>query len=169
MQSSKFIRAITLSGFVILMTGFVAYRSNLFEKYMEADNNRSILKSKLINDPVIDSPVVEKKDPAMMSTSKSMILIDDKIKIKPNQNPPLKHVQKDPEDTSAQLIDAMMYSSKSGVIFPPKTDKASQQKEIDTSPKVFLIEKNIMSSSKSIIITKPWTYTYTPLIFPQKK
>lgn len=90
MKSSKLIKAATLLSFAFLIISFVAYRSGVFDKFLTKNKNSSALSYEPQTSAgvtPIDSPIVETHDstkvsPTMMSTSKSMILIDDKFSIK---------------------------------------------------------------------------------------
>ncbi len=173
-MKSKFIKGLTLGSFIILMGGFVAYRSGVFSE-KNHETTVSILKTKLLlneNLTAIDSPTVKKKvtDPTMMSTLKSLILLDDDLKIKPADSLDIKltkQKKKQEEDSLLLKKIMMMASSKSAVIFTPE-QSADTPKKNEIVPKFFLQEKQIMSSSKSVILA-PGILTFTDVVPPKKK
>jgi hypothetical protein len=88
MKKSKTVKALTLVCFGILLTSFIVFKSGTFDKYLNTDSkvlpreNKQI--SNLENIPK-DTPTIKavdtvKVNPTMFSTSKSLILIDQKIK-----------------------------------------------------------------------------------------
>lgn len=163
---STFLKATTLSCFFILIAGFVAYRSDAFEPDAISDAF------------AVDSPNVERKDPTMFPSSKSAKIFKEREEFDLTDTTKNKKVvaKKKKDTISSFYMDDIMSSSKSGAIFIPeftidtaKTKQKNKEENKEVTPKVFLQEKNIMSSSKSLIIATPQTSTYTPIVFPKKK
>ena len=89
MKKSKTVKTLTLFSFIILLTSFIAFKAGTFDKYFKHESERpqTLNSEQAINSGVIpvDTPTVKKVDtikvnPTMMSTSKSLILLDQKIK-----------------------------------------------------------------------------------------
>lgn len=91
MKKSKTIKTLTLLSFTILLTSFIAFKEGTFDKYFnhKSDSPQTLNREQAINSGVmpVDTPTVKKVDtikvnPAMLSTSKSLILLDQKIKFR---------------------------------------------------------------------------------------
>jgi hypothetical protein len=130
MRSGKIIKAFTLFLFIGLVTGFVAYRSGTFNSPVDQkhDNTeRAVLSPARLR--LADTPTVV---PTMMSTSKSMILIDNKlVKRMPIDTNAAKKAKADSNATQPRVKKtSMMGSSKSGFIYEPEPDtvKAAPKK-----------------------------------------
>lgn len=89
MKKSKTIKILTLFSFIILLSGFIAYKSGTFDKYFNNENDgpQTLNSEQVINSELVpvDTSTVKQMDtikvnPTMMSTSKSLILVDQKIK-----------------------------------------------------------------------------------------
>ena len=133
MKSSKLLKILTLLSFIILMSSFVAYRTGAFEEFIQSDNDnamqenqkRSLIKTTHIDSPIVNIVDTPRTKPTMMPTSKSIILIDDKFKIKPisqeieRGNSEQKIVL---DSSTIKLKDEIniMGSSKSLIMFRPK-------------------------------------------------
>ena len=89
MKSNKLVKTITLLGFFILITSFVAYKANLFDDLIDKQTTLPASKNYTITTVQtlpLDSPIINKIDSnkfnqTMMSSSKSGIIIDEKFKI----------------------------------------------------------------------------------------
>jgi hypothetical protein len=84
MKFKKLFQGLTLTVFLLLLTSFIAYKTGKLDKYLISGDNSKEQQIASQNLP-IDSPKVKKRDtvrqnPAMMSTSKSMVIIDQKVK-----------------------------------------------------------------------------------------
>lgn len=88
MQKSRIVKTLTLFSFIFLLTSFIAFKEGAFDNYFNQKNRSSrTLNSEKPNEigvMPIDTPPAEKVDtvkvnPTMLSTSKSMILLDQKI------------------------------------------------------------------------------------------
>jgi hypothetical protein len=84
MNFKKLLQVLTLTLFLLLLTSAIAYKTGKLDKYLtQGDNSKE---QQLASQSLpVDSPKVKKPDtvlqnPAMMSTSKSMIMIDQKVK-----------------------------------------------------------------------------------------
>lgn len=75
MKKSPFVKAIVLTCFVALLTGFVAYKAGAFDT-----NSKSspLVKNSLPKNgnTAIDSPGTKKNEPMIMPSSKSMMIVD---------------------------------------------------------------------------------------------
>lgn len=79
MQSQTlFVKVAVVSGFVLLLSGFVAYRSGFFDRYLYSPNGGNSLSNMEQYNPADTgkNPVDSTRNRAMMSSSKSMIMID---------------------------------------------------------------------------------------------
>lgn len=126
---SPLVKAAALSGFVLLMTGFVAYRSGYLDKYLFSPNGGNSLStmeqpgtfpadtSKKPGDSITISP--------MMSSSKSIIIADQTTttpRIRPDLGKPRVYIadsvlKKYQVDKDIEKV--LMTSSKSGMVIPP--------------------------------------------------
>ena len=88
MKKSKTLKSLTLFSFVILLTGFITFKTGTFDKYLKTDSEVEIRENKRLGNSEsmqVDTPSVKTVDttrfnPTMLSTSKSGIVIDQKIK-----------------------------------------------------------------------------------------
>ena len=90
MNFKKLLQVLTLTLFLLLLTSSIAYKTGKLDKYLISGNNSREQQMSSQNLPV-DSSKVKKRDtvlqnPAMMSTSKSMIMIDQKVKFEVDTN-----------------------------------------------------------------------------------
>lgn len=109
-------KALTLTLFLLLMSGFVAYRLGAFEH----KTTRTDLA--LVSGPAVDSP--EEKPKLIMSSSKSMS-VTEPYRIKAQSvDSPVKQ-QTNPERTEPTV----MPSSKSGPIFRPAQNNPPSQNQ----------------------------------------
>lgn len=133
-HSKGLIKGLTISGFVILISGFVAYRAGLFDK---------------------TKPEKKDTDEVMMPSTKSMPLIDEQLHPSPEPGKDLADKNKKgpkEKDTFRLRNDQVMSGSKSMIVLPQqrKSEKVVvpkvQQVKVDS---FFLDEDEIMGSSKS--------------------
>ena len=92
MNSNKLIKILTLIGFVIQLTNFIAFKAGIFDKYLRTEIEKKTLNNRKLNKtdnlPVdtlsaktVDTPRV---NPTIISTSKSLIIIDQQLKFPVN-------------------------------------------------------------------------------------
>ncbi|MCE3229017.1 MAG: hypothetical protein K0S32_3568 [Bacteroidetes bacterium] len=146
MRQSKFLKAITLTIFIILVSAFVAYRGGLFDNTITdslSSNRGNILR--------VDSPPV---NPTVFPSSKSMQLPPDLHKNSSNANQNTNTstnsesykkdsarrmeimmssksgdiIRFDDSDTSKITTPVYMGSSKSRMMFEPKKDTSKKKK-----------------------------------------
>ncbi len=87
MKNNKTIKTLTLVSFVILLTSFIAFKSGTFDKYLKGENDKSISVNSVAyktEGAPVDTPPIKTFDtvrvnPTMLSTSKSMIVYDQKM------------------------------------------------------------------------------------------
>ena len=135
MKKSPWIKALTLSSFLLFITAFVLYRSGKLDTWFDKEEP-SIQTSHnggSIADNTMDTtkPVVPDTTPRlMMSSSKSMVLTDKSKRYKDTIG-----LKKKVDSIKRETI--LMSSSKSGIIFKPlsvnmdsvKTDTAKPRKQ----------------------------------------
>jgi hypothetical protein len=89
MKKTRTIKALTLFSFTLLLISFIAFKAGAFDKFLKSEtSNSQILNSEqaiiLKTIPVDTSPVKKadtmKANPTILSTSKSVIIIDQKLK-----------------------------------------------------------------------------------------
>lgn len=88
MKKSKTVKTLTLVCFGFLLTSLIAFKSGVFDKYFKTDGeelsreNRQVsnLESMPTDTPTIKAIDTVRVNPTMLSTSKSVILLDQKIK-----------------------------------------------------------------------------------------
>ena len=81
MKTSKILKALTLVGFVVLLTSFIVFKTGSFDKYLNSGNEQlNNLQSMPLDTPSAKKTDTTRLNPAMMSTSKSGIILDQKIK-----------------------------------------------------------------------------------------
>jgi hypothetical protein len=106
---------------LLLLAGFVAYRSGAFDRYIGSTGNNAATSLSYISDTNGKPPLDTTKPRTIMSSSKSMILIDDKSKTKPapaDSTP--KTARKDTIIATADSTKpTIFYGSKSGGIVRP--------------------------------------------------
>ncbi|MDZ4663900.1 MAG: hypothetical protein SGJ15_03385 [Bacteroidota bacterium] len=111
MIKNNLIRSVTLLSFIVLLSGFVAFKGGAFDNYLSANN--SVYPDHQTTDMPIDSPTPKKnvqkkkKNPDMMYSSKSMVLTDQEFFIG------------DPKD-SVQKKEVKQTSSKDSLKRSPK-------------------------------------------------
>jgi hypothetical protein len=129
MKSSTIIKIFTLSSFIVLLSGFVAYRMDVFDNLFKSENIDSPKETDKINErenlapdsniqKVVDTP---KTIPTILPTSKSIVPPKEKPKFQPTKSENTN--QKTSADTSVILSDENSYimsGSKSTIIFRPK-------------------------------------------------
>ncbi len=85
MKKNTFTKAITLTSFIVLLSGFVAFKGGAFDNYLSANENE--YPNHQPSDMPLDSPTPKKnvqkkkKNPDMMYSSKSMVLTDQELMI----------------------------------------------------------------------------------------
>jgi hypothetical protein len=124
-----FLKIVTLSVFVVLISGFVAYRAGAFNEIIHGERI-----AVNIYDAVVDSPGTDsvKPAPVMMSSSKSVYVPDDHpastdADKKNNQN-----------RTRPANKPVIMPSSKSGPVYVPEPDtlkEAPKQQQQQQKPR----------------------------------
>lgn len=124
MKRSKFIQGLTLLSFIFLLTAFVLYRMGKFDGYFSNSNSQyqtSPNGGSIGQQPTDTVPKRAQDSSArlMLSSSKSMVLIDQKLSPRDS----IKLTKK--LDSLRQHDKAMMSSSKSSVIFTPPKFKIS--------------------------------------------
>ncbi|MFL5728216.1 MAG: hypothetical protein ACJ75J_01910 [Cytophagaceae bacterium] len=119
---SNLVKALTLTSFALLMSAFVAYRSGAFDQFFSGDVAEA-QNYEADGAMPLDSPDVKKADslresPAMLPTSKSMILID-KTSLKHLNTDTSKksNKKKSPPAKKSKLDMTIMGSSKSAPVF----------------------------------------------------
>ena len=89
------VKTLTLLSFTILLTSFIAFKAGTFDKYLnlESDSQQTLSSELTVDSGImtVDSPTVKKVDtvkinPAMFPTSKSLIILDQKIKFPINDS-----------------------------------------------------------------------------------
>jgi hypothetical protein len=142
-EKNRVLQVFVIGIFIILISGFVAYRSGIFGK--------NISGAAEFADPVVNGldtlppPDDSAKPRRMMSGSKSMILIDNK----PDKDSAIKKIAKDSTASGTGILP----SSKSGIIIRPKDIKsdADSVKKKDSIIK----PRTILPSSKSGMMIRP--------------
>jgi hypothetical protein len=141
-HSGRITRGITISIFVILISGFVAYRAGLFDKA---------------------GPATENPDEVLKPGSRSLPLTDDQPYLSPGPESSQQSNGKTKNDDSFTLHDnEVMSGSKSLILMPvvrnvkPARVPRTQKVKVDS---FYLDEEEVMGSSKSgrIHIFKPDT------------
>ncbi len=122
--------------FLLLLSGFVAFRSGAFDRYLDSTGKNAASSLSYVSDTSGKPPVDTTKPRTIMSSSKSMILIDDKSKTKPvlaDSTP--KTAKKDtliaPADSTKPTI---FYGSKSGGIVRPADIEKIKVKKKNKKP-----------------------------------
>ncbi len=123
MKFTKLLRAATLSGFVILLASFVAYKSGAFEKFAQRDNTTQnnqkesateITTNNMVIVNIVDTPITNQAKQSKQPT---------------NTKPKKTQTTKSKNSTQEKMADStheevhIMGSSKSGIIFKPKQKK----------------------------------------------
>lgn len=139
MKQFKPLQILTLSIFILLLSGFVAYRAGAFDatkKINSLDLNSQLLEHPLKNPIYTDTPTITKDtvriNPNLLPSSKSL-LIYDKYTIQKHQLKQEINIDDSLRNALYNgIIDTLefkkppefnyMGTSKSGVIFPPRTD-----------------------------------------------
>lgn len=139
------LRVITLFIFVILLSGFVAYRSGAFDTLL--NNPAPSLNSNINAEIPLDTPTTltdsQPTNPVLLPTSKSGAIFIERDKTK-NQNNNESHLDPTTQD-SLKKLDSIK--------------KEEEQKKLN--------QIKIMSSSKSLILFEP-TYHYDLNLFVPK-
>lgn len=130
MTRSHPVKALTLISFIILLAGFIAFKSGAFDKYIRTNEEAS----------PTDAPEI-KHSPSMWSTSKSLIVVDQKIKF----NEP-------------QLIDIDSFLKDEVRL------RAKNSLNQDSAKKTMKLSPSMLSGSKSgIVIDQKWLFNYDSL------
>ncbi|MBL7733268.1 MAG: hypothetical protein JNM88_19025 [Chitinophagaceae bacterium] len=187
-KTSIFVKAAVLSVFVFLMTGFIAYRSGFFDKYLYSANGGNSLSNLQQNgESMADTgryPVDSARTRQRMSGSKSLILTD----LTPGRSSSLPDTGK----TRIFVADSvwnkykkekeseMMYmsSSKSGAVIPPRHPARKRYPLVVngvagnyTGPQIdSLLElKPVIDSIPPVNANQPDTAVNKPRIMPSTK
>ncbi len=81
MKNNNLLRTATLFSFIILLSGFVAFKGGAFDNYVSENAYPNEKRSGMPTDSPTPKKTVKKKSPEMMSSSKSMVLSHEDIKI----------------------------------------------------------------------------------------
>ncbi len=118
MKAKKLLQVFTLLLFVFFLSSFIAYKTGKLNGYFTGNDNISsqIIRAELqsaANPSVVDSPIhnsskapkadTVKISPAMLSTSKSMVLIDQKVPVTQDVKFTVKDTPKYLKDTIVHL------------------------------------------------------------------
>lgn len=84
MEQSRPLKILTIAGFIILLASFIAFKTGTFDRYLNLANSSGDYNAQQLHEAesmLVDSPPVNVVDsvrynPAMMPTSKSVIVID---------------------------------------------------------------------------------------------
>lgn len=148
--TNPIIKVLTVSSFLILITGFVAYRSGAFSNsgnISAVEKERSLIdtpppqiktdsfvpvmsgtKSGKIIEPKQNNSGNTLKSTEIMSSSKSGIIVDDELtKDLSSKNDSATVAKQDSLLNQALLKELIMGSSKSGAIFVPKQDTGKKK------------------------------------------
>ena len=138
MKQFKPLQILTLSIFILLLSGFVAYKSGVFDRSANSEFEvKNVVQTNITqNIPVnIDTPTklidTPKINPRLLSSSKSMIIVDkniipysliEKIRIEDSISKALYNNKIDTVEIKKSAKFNYMGTSKSGIIFTPKSD-----------------------------------------------
>jgi len=118
MDATKTIKAITLSGFIVLISGFIAYRTGAFNDNTPDTAEETTLAEQSINSLNVNPVDSPETAPTMMSSSKSIMVVPEKKSNAPK--PPVKNKKQPAKKTTDSVrVHEMMGGSKSGIIFRP--------------------------------------------------
>jgi len=100
MKESKILKTLTLVCFGFLLTSLVAFKSGAFDKYFTSNNEDLDIENAGVSNAEsfsIDTPKIKAVDtvrvsPTMLPTSKSIIIIDQKLQFPPQDS--LKNILK---------------------------------------------------------------------------
>jgi hypothetical protein len=138
MKQFKPLQILTLSIFILLLSGFVAYKSGVFDRSANSQVEiKNVVQTNITQTiPVnIDTPTklidTPKINPRLLSSSKSMIIVDkslikysllEQIKIEDSISKALYSNKIDTAEIKKSLRFNYMGTSKSGIIFTPEPD-----------------------------------------------
>lgn len=133
MKKSVLTKTLTLTSFIVLLSGFVAFKNGSFDKILGYEDKVLLppySNSRENNILQVDTPdkTVKKESPDIMYSSKMMVLPEQKIKFEGDST------KKDKKETKNPKKKKMMSSSKSGIIyneddFETQTKDSSKQEK----------------------------------------